>query len=77
MAARRPQGPRHPPLHTTRGKKRRKPARYSKRPCRKRDRIENAFGRMKDGCGVATRYERCGGNFLNAVILAAIIIFCL
>ncbi|SEN53665.1 hypothetical protein SAMN04489859_10099 [Paracoccus alcaliphilus] len=32
---------------------------------------------MKDGCGVATRYERCGGNFLNAVILAAIIIFCL
>ncbi len=29
---------------------------------------------MKDGCGVATRYERCGGSFLNAVILAAIII---
>ncbi|SEO09364.1 hypothetical protein SAMN04489859_103419 [Paracoccus alcaliphilus] len=32
---------------------------------------------MKDECGVATRYERCGGIFLNAVIIEAIIIFCL
>ncbi|TGN43387.1 hypothetical protein E4L95_20625 [Paracoccus liaowanqingii] len=29
-------------------KKRRKPARYNKRPYQKRHRIENAFGRLQD-----------------------------
>ena len=56
-------------------KKRKKPARYNKRLYRKRYRIENAFGRLKDWRGVATRYERCGDIFLNAIILAAIVIF--
>ncbi len=56
-------------------KKRRKPARYNKRLYRRRYRIENAFGRLKDWRGIATRYERCGDIFLNAIILAAIIIF--
>ena len=56
-------------------KKRRKPARYNKRLYRKRYRIENAFGHLKDWRGIATRYERCGDIFLNAIILAAIIIF--
>lgn len=56
-------------------KKRRKPAFCNKRLYRKRYRIENAFGRLKDRRGIATRYERCGDIFLNAIILAAIVIF--
>ena len=56
-------------------KKRKKPARYNKRLYRKRYRIENAFGRLKDWRGIASRYERCGDIFLNAIILAAIVIF--
>ena len=57
------------------GKKRRKPARYDKHLHRKRYRIENASGRLKDWRGIATRYERCGDIFLNAIILTAIVIF--
>lgn len=38
-------------------RKRRKPARYSKRLYHKRYRIENAFGCLKGWRGVATRYE--------------------
>lgn len=56
-------------------KKRKKPARYNRRLYRKRYRIENAFGRLKDWRGIATRYERCGDIFLSAIILAAIVIF--
>jgi len=37
------------------GKKRRKPARYNKRLYRKRHRIENAFGRLKDWRGIDPR----------------------
>lgn len=56
-------------------KKRKKPASYNKCLCRKRYRIENAFGRLKDWRGIATRYERCGDIFLKTIILAAIVIF--
>ncbi len=56
-------------------KKRKKPARYNRRLYRKRYRIENVFGRLKDWRGITTRYERYGDIFLNAIILAAIMIF--
>jgi transposase len=56
-------------------KKCKKPARYNKRPFWKRYHIENDFGRLTDGRGIAIRYERCGDIFLNTIILAAIIIF--
>ena len=56
-------------------KKPKKPAGYNKRLYRKRYRIENAFGRLKDWRGIANRYERCGDIVVNTIILAAIIIF--
>jgi len=56
-------------------KRRRKPSSYGKRLCRKRYRIENAFGSLKGWRGIAANYGRCGGVFLNALILAVIVIF--
>jgi transposase len=53
---------------------RRKPAKYNKSHYRKRYRIETASGRLRDWRGIATRYERCGDIFLNAITLAAIVI---
>lgn len=54
---------------------RRLPARHNKRPYRKRCRIENAFARLKDWRGIATRYTRCADLFLSAIGLAATVIF--
>ncbi|MGZ3217831.1 transposase [Paracoccus sp. T5] len=54
---------------------RKKPASCNKRLSRKRHRIENPFGRLKDWRGIATGYECCGDIFLNAIIPAAIVIF--
>jgi transposase len=57
------------------GRKRKEPARYNnKRLHRKRCRIENAFCRLKNWRGIAIRYERRADIFLNAIILAAIVI---
>lgn len=33
------------------------------------------FGRLKDWCRVATRYDICPNVFLSAVALAAIVMF--
>jgi transposase len=42
---------------------------------RKRHRIENMFGKLKDWRRVATRYDRCAHTFLSAIAIAAIVIF--
>lgn len=52
-------------------KTRTEPIRYDKR----RNRIEIMFGRLKDWCRVATRYERCPTVFLSAIALAATVLF--
>lgn len=40
-------------------KSRTKPIKYDKRRCKRRNRIEIMFGRLKDGRRIATRYDRC------------------
>ena len=42
---------------------------------KKRHRIENMFGRLKDWRRVAMRYDRCPAVFLSACALAAVVIF--
>lgn len=54
---------------------RRHPASHNKRLYKKRHRIENAFARLKDWRGIATRYTRCGDLFLSAICLAATVLF--
>jgi transposase len=48
---------------------------YDKALYRKRHRIENMFGRLKDWRRIATRYDRCADIFLSACALAAVILF--
>ena len=43
---------------------------------RERNLIERMFGRLKDFRRIATRYDKLARNFLAAVALAAIIIWC-
>ena len=54
--------------------KRRRPASHSRKLTKKRGRIENAFARLKDWRGIATRYTRCGDPILSAITLAALVI---
>jgi transposase len=42
---------------------------------RDRNRIERAFGRLKDWRRIATRYDKLARNFASAVALAAVIIW--
>jgi putative transposase len=42
---------------------------------RKRHRIENMFGRLKDWRRVATRYDRCAHTIMSAIVIAATVIF--
>lgn len=58
-------------------RRRRRPASHNKRLYKKRHRIENAFARLKDWRGIATRYTRCGDLFLSAICLAATVLFSL
>ena len=48
---------------------------YDKRRYKRRNRIENMFGRLKDWRRVATRYDRCPKAFFSAIALAAIVIY--
>jgi len=48
---------------------------YDKRRCKRRNRIEIMFGRLKDWRRVATRYDRCPKVFLSAIALAATVMF--
>ena len=42
---------------------------------RRRHKIENMFGRLKDWRRIHTRYDRCAHTFMSAIFLAAIVIF--
>ena len=44
---------------------------------RKRHKIENMFGKLKDWRRIATRYDRCAHTFMSAIAIAAIVIFCI
>ena len=58
------------------GRKQRKtPVKYDKRRCKRRNRIEIIFGRLKDWRRVATRYDRCPNVFLSAIAPAATVTY--
>jgi transposase len=42
---------------------------------RKRHRIENMFGKLKDWRRIHTRYDRCAHTFFSAIAIAATVIF--
>ncbi len=42
---------------------------------RKRQRIENMFGKLKDWRRIHTRYDRCAHTFMSAICIAATVIF--
>ena len=48
---------------------------YDKRRCKRRNRIEIIFGRLKDWRRVATRYDRCPNVFLSAIAPAATVTY--
>ncbi|HCW83188.1 MAG TPA: IS5/IS1182 family transposase, partial [Rhodobacteraceae bacterium] len=50
---------------------------YDKRRYKKRNRIENIFGRLQDWRRIATRYDRCPKVFCSAITLAATVILSL
>ena len=42
---------------------------------RKRHKIENMFGKLKDWRRIHTRYDRCAHTFMSAICIAATVIF--
>jgi transposase len=48
---------------------------YDKALYKRRHKIENAFGKIKDWCAVALRYYRHAHTFLSVITIAAILIF--
>jgi transposase len=42
---------------------------------RRRHKIENMLGRLKDWRRIHTRYDPCAHTFMSAISLAAVIIF--
>jgi transposase len=52
-----------------------KAVRHDKRRCRRRNRSEIMFRRLKDWRRIATRYYRCARTFLSMVALAATFMF--
>ncbi|WP_145111406.1 transposase, partial [Cereibacter sediminicola] len=57
------------------GRKSRKTAvKHDKRHCKRRNRIEIMFGRLKDWRRIPTRYDRYPETFLSAVALAATVL---
>jgi len=42
---------------------------------RKRHKVENMFGKLKDWRRIHTRYDRCAHTFLSAICIAAVVIF--
>ncbi|RCW22636.1 DDE family transposase [Ciceribacter lividus] len=44
---------------------------FSRRVCRQRNLVERFFNRIKQFRGIATRYDKCPGNYLAAVKLVA------
>ena len=48
---------------------------YDKALYKKRHRVENMFGKLKDWRRIAMRYDRCAHAFYSAICIAAIVIF--
>ena len=42
---------------------------------RKRHKVENMFGKLKEWRRIQTRYDRCAHAFLSAICIAALVIF--
>ena len=59
----------------SRDQTRKKPVKYDKLRYKRRNRIENMSGRLKDWRRVATRYDRCPKVFLTTIALAAIVVY--
>jgi transposase len=53
---------------------RKKPFTFSKKACKKRHKIENAFCRAKDFRRIATRYDRLAIDFAASIYLVAAIV---
>ena len=48
---------------------------YDKILYKKRHKVENMFGRLKDWRRIATRYDRCAHAFFSSICIAATVIF--
>ena len=48
---------------------------YDKNLYKKRHKVENMFGRLKDWRRISTRYDRQAHTFLSAIQIAATVIF--
>lgn len=48
---------------------------YDKLLYRQRHKVETMFGRLKDWCRIATRYDRYAHTFIAAIKIAAIVIW--
>lgn len=48
---------------------------YDKVLYKKRHRVENMFGKLKDWRRISMRYDRCAHAFYSAICIAAIVIF--
>ena len=62
-----------PCIPSTRSRKR--PLPYDKALYRQRHHLETAFGRLKDGRRIASRYDRCAHTFFSAICIAATVTF--
>ncbi|WP_246103539.1 IS5 family transposase [Swaminathania salitolerans] len=56
-------------------KSRKVPIPHDKSRYRRRHKVENMFGRLKDWRRIATRYDRCAHTFFSAICLAATVIY--
>ncbi len=54
---------------------RKEPIPYDEALYKKRHKIENTFGRIKDWRRVHTRYDRCAHTFFSTICIAAIVCF--
>ena len=58
------------------GRKNRKaPVTHDTKTYKQRNLFERKFGRLKDWCRIATRYDRCAHTFMSAICIAATVIF--
>ena len=48
---------------------------FDKMLYKKRHKVENMFGKLKDWRRIATRYDRCAHTFFSSICIAAIVIF--
>ena len=54
---------------------RKSPPAFDKTLYRRRHKIENMFGKLKDWRRIHTRYDRCAHTFMSAIAIAATVLF--